>query len=129
MKAVVCSGRPSIGLEQRVHIGWRDLNTRQGRATTWILQTERGARIFAPQQKSVKRKEFFSIACNWSERPKGMTMSTQTVQLDLNQRSTESRDFEAALRRMIVGQDEAVQAAAGFYPEIRPGPTSPSTPR
>src|SRR6266403_2221310 len=44
-----------------------------------------------------------------------MTMSSQTVQLDLTQRSMESRDFEAGLRRMIVGQDEAVQAVVELY--------------
>ena len=42
-------------------------------------------------------------------------MSTQTVQLDLTQRSMESRDFEAGLRRKIVGQDEAVQAVVELY--------------
>jgi ATP-dependent Clp protease ATP-binding subunit ClpB len=42
-------------------------------------------------------------------------MSSQTVQLDLTQRSMESRDFEAGLRRMIVGQDEAVQAVVELY--------------
>jgi ATP-dependent Clp protease ATP-binding subunit ClpA len=44
-----------------------------------------------------------------------MTMSSQTVQLDLNRRSLESRDFEAGLRRRIVGQDEAVQAVVDLY--------------
>src|SRR5258706_5314749 len=44
-----------------------------------------------------------------------MTMSPQTVQLDLTQRSMESRDFEAGLRRKIVGQDEAVQAVVELY--------------
>jgi len=44
-----------------------------------------------------------------------MTMSSQTVQLDLTQRSMESRDFEAGLRRKIVGQDEAVQAVVELY--------------
>ena len=42
-------------------------------------------------------------------------MSSQTVQLDLTQRSMESRDFEAGLRRKIVGQDEAVQAVVELY--------------
>ena len=42
-------------------------------------------------------------------------MSPQTVQLDLTQRSMESRDFEAGLRRKIVGQDEAVQAVVELY--------------
>src|SRR5258708_22536031 len=44
-----------------------------------------------------------------------MSMRSQTVQLDLAQRSMESRDFEAGLRRKIVGQDEAVQAVVGLY--------------
>src|SRR3981189_2110865 len=44
-----------------------------------------------------------------------MTMSSQTVQLDLTQRSMESRDFETGLRRKIVGQDEAVQAVVELY--------------
>src|SRR5882757_4515206 len=44
-----------------------------------------------------------------------MIMSPQTVQLDLTQRSMESRDFEAGLRRKIVGQDEAVQAVVELY--------------
>ena len=42
-------------------------------------------------------------------------MSSQTVQLDLTQRSMESRDFEAGLLRKIVGQDEAVQAVVELY--------------
>ena len=37
-------------------------------------------------------------------------MATMAVQLDLEKRSTESKDFEAALRRKIAGQDGAVQA-------------------
>ncbi len=36
-------------------------------------------------------------------------MATIGVQLNLERRSTESKDFEAALRRKIVGQDEAVR--------------------
>jgi hypothetical protein len=37
------------------------------------------------------------------------------LQLDPTQRSVESRDFEAELRRRIVGQDEAVQAVVDLY--------------
>ncbi|MGB0035491.1 MAG: hypothetical protein WBP79_08465 [Candidatus Acidiferrales bacterium] len=36
-------------------------------------------------------------------------------QLDTGKRSVESRDFEAGLRRKIVGQDEAVQAVVDLY--------------
>ena len=36
--------------------------------------------------------------------------ASEARQLDPGRRSVESRDFEAGLRRKIVGQDEAVQA-------------------
>jgi ATP-dependent Clp protease ATP-binding subunit ClpA len=39
-------------------------------------------------------------------------------QLDPERRSTESRDFEAGLRRKIVGQDEAVQAVVEATAEL-----------
>jgi deoxyribodipyrimidine photo-lyase len=42
-------------------------------------------------------------------------------QLDPERRSTESRDFEAGLRRKIVGQDEAVQAVVDLYQVFRAG--------
>src|SRR6266576_1280690 len=57
-----------------------------------------------------------------------MTMSSQTVQLDLTQRSMESRDFEAGLRRKIVGQDEAVQAVVELYQVFRAELNSPGRP-
>jgi ATP-dependent Clp protease ATP-binding subunit ClpA len=57
-----------------------------------------------------------------------MTMSSQTVQLDLTQRSLESRDFEAGLRRRIVGQDEAVQAVVDLYQVFRAELNSPGRP-
>ncbi|MGA8036906.1 MAG: hypothetical protein WB985_13145, partial [Candidatus Acidiferrales bacterium] len=41
--------------------------------------------------------------------------------LDPTQRSVESRDFEAGLRRKIVGQDEAVQAVVDLYQVFRAG--------
>src|SRR6266850_315158 len=57
-----------------------------------------------------------------------MTMSPQTLQLDLTQRSMESRDFEAGLRRKIVGQDEAVQAVVELYQVFRAELNSPGRP-
>jgi len=42
-------------------------------------------------------------------------------QLDPARRSSESRDFEAGLRRKIVGQDEAVQAVVDLYQVFRAG--------
>jgi ATP-dependent Clp protease ATP-binding subunit ClpB len=49
-------------------------------------------------------------------------------QLDPARRSTESRDFEAGLRRKIVGQDEAVQAVVDLYQVFRAGLNSPGRP-
>ena len=55
-------------------------------------------------------------------------MGAQTVQLDPTQRSMESRDFEAGLRRRIVGQDGAVQAVVNLYQIFRAGLNSPGRP-
>ena len=49
-------------------------------------------------------------------------------QLDPRLRSVESRDFEAGLRRKIVGQDEAVQAVVDLYQVFRAGLNSPGRP-
>jgi len=48
--------------------------------------------------------------------------------LDPARRSTESRDFEAGLRRRIVGQDEAMQAVVDLYQVFRAGLNSPGRP-
>jgi ATP-dependent Clp protease ATP-binding subunit ClpB len=50
------------------------------------------------------------------------------AQLDPTLRSVESRDFEAGLRRKIVGQDEAVQAVVDLYQVFRAGLNSPGRP-
>jgi len=55
-------------------------------------------------------------------------MGAQGLQLDPNLRSVESRDFEAGLRRKIVGQDEAVQAVVDLYQVFRAGLNSPGRP-
>jgi ATP-dependent Clp protease ATP-binding subunit ClpB len=55
-------------------------------------------------------------------------MATPRRQLDVSQRSKESRDFEAGLRRKIVGQDEAVQAVVDLYQVFRAGLNSPGRP-
>jgi hypothetical protein len=49
-------------------------------------------------------------------------------QLDPARRSFDSRDFEAGLRRKIVGQDEAVQAVVDLYQVFRAGLNSPGRP-
>jgi ATP-dependent Clp protease ATP-binding subunit ClpA len=54
-------------------------------------------------------------------------MATPRRQLDVSQRSKESRDFEAGLRRKIVGQDEAVRAV-DLYQVFRAGLNSPGRP-
>jgi ATP-dependent Clp protease ATP-binding subunit ClpB len=55
-------------------------------------------------------------------------MAAQAVQLDPTQRSMESREFEAGLRRSIVGQVEAVQAVVNAYEIFRAGMSSPGRP-
>ena len=55
-------------------------------------------------------------------------MDAHALQLDPTQRSVESRDFEAGLRRKITGQDEAVQAVVERYQVFRAGPNSPARP-
>jgi ATP-dependent Clp protease ATP-binding subunit ClpB len=55
-------------------------------------------------------------------------MSTQTVQLDPTKRSMESRNFEAGLRRKIVGQDDAVQVVVDLYEVFRAELNSPGRP-
>ena len=56
-------------------------------------------------------------------------MSSQIgTQLDTTLRSVESRDFEAGLRRKIVGQDEAVQAVVDLYKVFSAGLNSPGRP-
>jgi ATP-dependent Clp protease ATP-binding subunit ClpB len=55
-------------------------------------------------------------------------MKATALQLDPTQRSVESRDFEAGLRRKIVGQDEAVQAVVDLYQVFRAGLNSPGRP-
>jgi len=55
-------------------------------------------------------------------------VATRAQHLDPTQRSSESRDFEAGLRRKIVGQDEAVQAVVDLYQVFRAGLNSPGRP-
>jgi ATP-dependent Clp protease ATP-binding subunit ClpB len=55
-------------------------------------------------------------------------MDAYALQLDPTRRSAESRDFEAELRRKIVGQDEAVQAVVDLYQVFRAGLNSPGRP-
>jgi ATP-dependent Clp protease ATP-binding subunit ClpB len=55
-------------------------------------------------------------------------VATRAQHLDPTQRSHESRDFEAGLRRKIVGQVEAVQAVVDLYQVFRAGLNSPGRP-
>jgi ATP-dependent Clp protease ATP-binding subunit ClpB len=48
--------------------------------------------------------------------------------LDPARKSAASRDFEAELRRKVVGQDEAVQAVVDLYQVFRAGLNSPGRP-
>jgi ATP-dependent Clp protease ATP-binding subunit ClpA len=55
-------------------------------------------------------------------------MDPYALQLDPTRRNAESGDFEAGLRRKIVGQDEAVQAVVDLYQVFRAGLNSPGRP-
>lgn len=55
-------------------------------------------------------------------------MSGCAQQLDPTRRSTESQEFEAVLRRKIVGQEEAVRAVVDLYQVFRAGLNSPGRP-
>src|ERR1700686_4405282 len=52
----------------------------------------------------------------------------ETLALDPNKRSTDTIDFQAALRSKIVGQDEGVQTLGDLYQVFRAGLNSPGRP-
>src|ERR1700761_8827454 len=58
---------------------------------------------------------------------RAMNASTERM-LDPGKRSVESRDFEAGIRRKIIGQDEAVQAVVDLYQVFRANLNSPGRP-
>ena len=55
-------------------------------------------------------------------------MSDYILPLDPSKRSTDTMDFQAALRAKIVGQDEGVQALVDLYQVFRAGLNSPGRP-
>jgi ATP-dependent Clp protease ATP-binding subunit ClpA len=55
-------------------------------------------------------------------------MSDYTLSLDPNKRSSDTIDFQSALRAKIVGQEEAVQALVDLYQVFRAGLNSPGRP-
>ncbi len=59
---------------------------------------------------------------------RGMAVKERIEPLDPTRRSVESREFEAALRRKIVGQDEAVEALMEMYQVFRAGLNPPGRP-
>jgi ATP-dependent Clp protease ATP-binding subunit ClpB len=55
-------------------------------------------------------------------------MTTFTIPLDPNQRSTDTLEFQGALREKIVGQEEGVQALVDLYQVFCAGLNSPGRP-
>ncbi len=55
-------------------------------------------------------------------------MNASTEQLDPSRRSLEAQDFEAALHRKIVGQEEAIRAISDIYQVFRAELNSPGRP-
>jgi ATP-dependent Clp protease ATP-binding subunit ClpB len=72
----------------------------------------------------------FAENLQFSERKQGpetMRTNLATV-LDPNRRSNDARDFEAALRRKIVGQDQAIEKVAEIYQMFLAGLNAPGRP-
>src|SRR5271167_376559 len=66
---------------------------------------------------------------NLGRKPGNETMRTNLATvLDPSRRSNEARDFETALRRKIVGQDQAVEKVAGIYQMFLAGLNPPGRP-
>jgi hypothetical protein len=67
---------------------------------------------------------------NFPERKQGIeTMRTNLATvLDPNRRSNDARDFETALRRKIVGQDQAIEKVAEIYQMFLAGLNAPGRP-
>src|SRR3954454_4877072 len=61
------------------------------------------------------------------KRPDPMRTNLATV-LDPTRRSNDARDFESALRRKIVGQDQAVEKVAEIYQMFLAGLNPPGRP-
>src|SRR5258706_15345094 len=59
--------------------------------------------------------------------PEGMRRNLATV-LDPSRRSSDARDFETALRRKIVGQDQAIEKVAEIYQMFLAGLNAPGRP-
>src|SRR5882762_10421008 len=59
--------------------------------------------------------------------PEAMRTNLATV-LDPSRRSTDARDFETALRRKIVGQDQAIEKVAEIYQMFLAGLNAPGRP-
>src|SRR3982074_98705 len=74
--------------------------------------------------KKAKRKERTS-----GEEPGNDLMRTNLATvLDPNRRSTEARDFDATLRRKIVGQDQAIEKVVEIYQMFLAGLNAPGRP-
>jgi ATP-dependent Clp protease ATP-binding subunit ClpB len=58
----------------------------------------------------------------------GGIMKSERVKLDANRHSHESEQFEAAMRRRIVGQEDGVRAVADLYQVFRAGMSSAGRP-
>src|SRR6202142_117227 len=66
---------------------------------------------------------------NLGRKPGTETMRTNLATvLDPSRRSNDARDFEAALRRKIVGQDQAIEKVAEIYQMFLAGLNAPSRP-
>ena len=94
----------------------------------WLAQEQVGEK----GSSLLKDAKMSSFAENmqFPERKKGpetMRTNLATV-LDPSRRSNDARDFETALRRKIVGQDQAIEKVAEIYQMFLAGLNAPGRP-
>src|SRR5271165_5423489 len=102
------------------------------RMVSGLHKVERGSgnRTFLPVGRRVTKMGSLAENLKFPEMKKGpeaMRTNLATV-LDPSRRSNDARDFEAALRRKIVGQDAAVDKVAEIYQMFLAGLNPPGRP-
>ncbi len=102
------------GLHKEVAGGGRNNLSREDRNKRRVTKLS----IFAAKDMQIPERK---------QGPEPMRTNLSTV-LDPNRRSNDARDFEGALRRKIVGQDQAIEKVAEIYQMFLAGLNAPGRP-
>src|SRR5208283_2611415 len=102
------------GLHKEVAGGGRNNLSREDRNKRRVTKLS----IFAAKDMKIPERK---------QGPEPMRTNLATV-LDPNRRSNDARDFEGALRRKIVGQDQAIEKVAEIYQMFLAGLNAPGRP-